>query len=154
MNRSGAIGTAAETATVRYLNGNGFPHAERRRLRGGKDAGDITGTIGVAWEVKGGEKARNASDQQIELWLAEAEIERGHAGERLGVLVVARRGKNVRAWWAVMWADQLAELTCSHVAQLPIAARTPVRLTLAHAVALLRAAGYGDPLDDQEGIPA
>ena len=33
-NRSKAIGTAAETAVVRYLAAHGFPAAERRALHG------------------------------------------------------------------------------------------------------------------------
>ena len=55
VNKPKQIGTRAETAVARYLAANGFPHAERRTLRGREDAGDITGTPGVCWEVKGGE---------------------------------------------------------------------------------------------------
>ncbi|NAE18288.1 hypothetical protein, partial [Enterococcus hirae] len=62
------IGTAAETATVRYLRTAGFPHAERRALRGTHDCGDITGTPGLAWEVKGGQAAKGASDGQVAQW--------------------------------------------------------------------------------------
>ena len=43
-NRPKAIGTAAETAVVRYLAAHGFPAAERRALHGATDLGDITGT--------------------------------------------------------------------------------------------------------------
>src|SRR5690606_4660297 len=47
-------GTRAETAVVRYRRDHGWPHAERRALRGNQDAGDITGTPGVCWSVKAG----------------------------------------------------------------------------------------------------
>lgn len=46
-NRPKAIGTAAETAVVRYLAAHGFPAAERRALHGATDLGDITGTPGL-----------------------------------------------------------------------------------------------------------
>ena len=55
------IGTAAETAVVRFLRDNGFPLAERRALHGSTDRGDITGTPGLVWEVKGGDAAKTAS---------------------------------------------------------------------------------------------
>ena len=143
--RSKAIGTAAETAVVRYLIANGWPNAERRALRGVKDVGDITGTPGLVWEVKGGEAARNASDTQIANWLAETELERHNDGAAVGLLVVARERKNVRDWWAIMWADHLTWLIgTAPVAQDHPACTTPVRMTLAHAVDILRVAGWGD----------
>ena len=49
-NRPKAIGTAAETAVVRYLAAHGFPAAERRALHGATDLGDITGTPQIVWE--------------------------------------------------------------------------------------------------------
>ena len=55
-NRPKAIGTAAETAVVRYLAAHGFPNAERRALHGATDLGDITGTPSLCWEVKGGHR--------------------------------------------------------------------------------------------------
>lgn len=76
MTRPRDIGTRAETAVVRVLRDHGFPHAERRALRGSQDAGDITGTPGVVWEVKGGERAKNASHGQLSKWLHETSRER------------------------------------------------------------------------------
>src|SRR5690606_27104000 len=63
MSRSKDIGTRAETAVVRYLRANGFEHAERRALRGRQDAGDITGTPGICWEVKA--RKRPISDTDV-----------------------------------------------------------------------------------------
>ena len=65
MSRSKDIGTRAEAAVVRYLCANGWANAERRALRGSADWGDVTGTPGLVWEVKGGDAAKDASDNQI-----------------------------------------------------------------------------------------
>jgi len=134
-----AIGTATETAVVRYLAANGFPHAERRSLRGSLDAGDITGTPGVAWSVKGGVAAKTASDGQVGRWLAELERQRTNAAATVGVLVLQRAGigeANAGRWWAVVGYGGL----CCGVVDGP-----PARLHLADVCTLLRNAGYGTP---------
>nr|WP_236646910.1 hypothetical protein [Micromonospora acroterricola] len=140
------IGTKAETAVVRYLQSAGFPHAERRSLRGALDAGDITGTPGVCWEVKGGDAARTASDLMIERWMAELAAEVTNAKADVGLLVVQRAGvgpANAGRWWAYMPCFQVAVLAADD----PVGAygSFPVRMLLADAVTLLRAAGYGEP---------
>lgn len=149
MNKPQAIGTRAETAVVRYLQANGWPNAERRRLRGRLDAGDITGTPGVCIEVKGGDQARYASDNDIADWLAETWVERGNADADVGVLVVQRRGvgpTNAGRWWAVMrLGDAMALRDPSTPPELRCA--WPVRMLLADVVELLRGAGYGDPVE-------
>jgi hypothetical protein len=138
------IGTAAESAVVKYLQANGWPHAERRALRGNYDAGDITGTPGVCWEVKGGAAARTASDLDITRWMAELAAEVTNARADVGVLVVQRAAvgpANAHRWWAVMLGWKFASLA----AYAPHAGRAdfPVRVLLGDAVTLLRAAGYG-----------
>ena len=60
------IGTAAESAVVKVLREHGFPHAERRALHGSIDLGDITGTPGLAWEVKGGTTAKTAPEPIVQ----------------------------------------------------------------------------------------
>jgi hypothetical protein len=146
VNRPKAIGTAAETAVVRALRVHGFPHAERRALTGSQDQGDITGCPGVVWEVKGGQAARDASDHQIAVWLAETEVERINANATVGVLVVQRAGvgpANAHRWWAVMRLDNW------------VAGRgtdAPMRLLLADACELLRWAGYGEPLPNASAV--
>ncbi|GLZ62854.1 hypothetical protein [Micromonospora sp. NBRC 107095] len=138
------IGTAAESATVKYLHTAGFPHAERRSLRGALDAGDITGTPGVCWEVKGGDAARTASDLTITRWMAELATETVNADADFGLLVVQRAGVgpgNAARWWAYMPAWHVTALLTG---SLPgVAVTFPVRMLLADAVTLLRAAGYG-----------
>jgi hypothetical protein len=150
MNKPKAIGTKAETAVARWLQSAGFPHAERRALRGIEDAGDITGCPGICVEVKGGEAARAASDAQIGAWLAETETERLNARAVIGLLVMQRRGvgpANAGRWWAIMPAAQLCDLAGSDMlGRFPEPA--PVRMLLADVVAILRWAGYGQPLDE------
>ncbi len=136
VNRSGNVGTATETAVVRVLNAHGFPTAERRRLRGRYDLGDITGCPGLVWEVKGGNAARHASDALIEQWLDETEQERDNAHAWHGVLVVARKGigpANADRWWAIVRA---------HHGDVSVT----VRYYLADYLTLLRMRGYGEPL--------
>lgn len=106
-NRPKNIGTAAETAVVRYLRENGFPDAKRLTLQGASDIGDIS--LGDGWpitiEVKGGHAAENASDGQVQLWLNEAHREMENAENQLAVLVLKRKGKSAAsagAWWVVM----------------------------------------------------
>ncbi len=143
-NRPKQIGTAAETAVVRYLQLHGFAHAERRALRGTVDAGDIAGTPGVCWEVKGGEAAKSASDKQVESWLSDTDIETIHADADLGILVMQRAGygpTRCGSWWAVMrWQYMVPSTQRGPMADMPI------RLTLETACTFLRMNGYGDPL--------
>lgn len=147
MARPKDIGTAAETAVVRFLQANGFPQAERRALHGAVDLGDITGTPGVCWEVKGGEAAKNASDGLVEQWLAEADAERRNAGAEIGVLVVQRRGigpRNAGRWWAI-WSRQLGVGILVGSERVALAG-APIRMHLGNVVTALRGAGFGDPL--------
>ena len=146
MNRPKAIGTAAETATVRALRRLGFPHAERRALTGTLDQGDITGCPGVAWEVKGGTAAKTASDGQVAEWLAETERERVNAQAEVGVLVLQRAGvgaANADRWWAVM------QMPVRTIEGRPTGHWVPCRMTLEQACMVLRLWGYGSPLDEE-----
>lgn len=153
MTRPKDIGTRAESAVVRFLRENGFPHAERRALTGSQDQGDITGCPGLVFEVKGGEVAKNASDGQIAKWLAETETERRNANADIGILVVQRRGigpANAGRWWAVLTLPVLTAVAYGHTPRGVGGFPAPVRMDLANAVQLLRAAGYGDPIEQEE----
>ncbi|WP_018587956.1 hypothetical protein [Salinispora arenicola] len=147
MTRPRDIGTRAETAVVRYLQPHGWPHAERRSLRGAHDAGDITGTPGICWEIKGGDAARTASDLTIGRWMLELAVEVTNARADIGVLVVQRAGigpANAGRWWAIMPAHQVIALATGVEPALRM--HWPVRMLLADAATLLHAAGYGQPL--------
>lgn len=52
MTASRAKGTSWETSIVRYLRDQGWPHAERRALRGSNDCGDVAGVPLVCIEAK------------------------------------------------------------------------------------------------------
>lgn len=132
------IGTAAETAVVKALRQHGFPQAERRALAGAYDLGDITGTPGIVWEVKGGNAAKTASDGQVEAWLDETERERVNADAAFGVLVLQRAGigaANAHRWWAVRRLQL-------HDGETTITAR----MSLADVCAYFRVIGWGEPL--------
>ncbi len=100
-------GREAETAVVEWLRANGRPHAERRRLQGSADQGDIAGLPYVVVEVK------NEKSISLPGYLAELEAEIANANADTGVVIVKRRGStNVGDWYAVMPADRwLALLT-------------------------------------------
>ena len=143
------IGTMTETAVVRAIR-PWFPHAERRALTGVLDQGDITGTPGVVWEVKGGAAAAAASDGQVALWLAETERERLNAGAAIGVLVMKRKGAGVKAagrWWAVTTVEDVCRLGVNDRFEGTLlfeVAHHPVRMHLDHLCQLLARAGYGE----------
>ena len=108
MSKSKDLGTKAETAVVKALHRLGFPNAERRALAGVLDKGDILVNPGherpVIIEVKGGDAAREASDNQVAKWLSETDIEIYNAYAYHGFLVVQRGGigyPNAHRWWAV-----------------------------------------------------
>jgi hypothetical protein len=160
MNKSKAIGTKAETATVKACRALGFPYADRHVQKGALDEGDVwltpIGTPVAMVEVKGGEMARAASDNQIDLWLGEAVREKTNAGASVTMLVVQRRGvgeANAHRWWAFLSAGELARLLHYDAEDErefdPIdyaLGDVTVRMTLIEALQILRFAGYGDPL--------
>ena len=121
MSKAKQKGTAGETALVRFLQGQGFPGAERRALGGGgagEDLGDITGITALCMEVK------NHATYKIPAWLKETEIERINAKADFGILVVKPVGvgmtpDKVGQWWGIMPMQMMMDL--------------------------LRDAGYGDP---------
>ena len=97
MSKQRAKGTAAETAVVKYLQANGFPHAERRALHGTADKGDITGCGPVVFEVK------NHAKLDLAGWLKELEIEMTNANVDTGVVVAKKRGTtDPGEWYAVL----------------------------------------------------
>jgi hypothetical protein len=154
VNRSKNIGTAGETAVVRWLQHNGWPTAERRALAGSADLGDIVGTPGLCWEVKAGKAAEASTDGSVACWQNQTDAETKNSGADLGVLVCKRKGvaANVGRWWAWMRASDVAYLrhgepSCGMAGESD--APDPwVRLTVDEAIALLRHAGYGTPLEE------
>lgn len=99
-----AKGRDTENRFVEFLQ-RWVPHAERRRLNGNQDRGDIAGTPGICWEVKSGARLDLAG------WMHEldAEVRNDHA--RHGVIVIRPKGAPDPAnWWTVMRLPDLIDL--------------------------------------------
>lgn len=147
-NKSGAIGRQTENAVVRVLRANGWPTAERRRLTGAFDKGDVnTGDPRLVIEVKGGNAARGASDGQVTKWLEETEVERVNAAADIGVLVYARKGigyANAENWWMVMTMRTFMRLIGVNTQVMSADLwNKPIRLKYIDGLGVLYAAGYG-----------
>ena len=96
-------GIDAELALAKWLQANGWPHAERRG--GGFGGSDIVGTPGITWECK------NQAGLSLGTWTTQTETARTTAGDTYGVLVVKRAGTtDVGRWHAVMPLNQMLAL--------------------------------------------
>lgn len=105
MSKAKQKGTAAETAVVRYLQDNGFIHAERRALHGTLDKGDITGCGPVVFEVK------DHKTITLSAWLKELHDEIANAKANTGAVVAKRRGTtNPAEWYSIMPFESLVRL--------------------------------------------
>jgi hypothetical protein len=153
-NPSGTKGTKGETAVVRWAREHGFGHADRLTKTGNHDRGDVLLCPGVMAEVKNvaGAAQRGPRPAELTEWMRQTEVERANGRHDVGILIVKRGGTtDVGRWWAYVTAWTLAEIvTASSVA---LAERefleAPVSLTVADLAALLRAAGWGDSLEDE-----
>lgn len=148
MSKPKQIGTWTETHTARAAQGRGFPYAERHVLKGSADEGDVwLDSRGRAIvECKGGHAAETASDEQIRLWLDEAEAERVNAGAERSFLVTKRAGKGAaqsHRWWAHVGLDSLVAARLGVVGAISCTAGAIVRLPLEDMLALL-APDYGE----------
>lgn len=151
-------GTAAETATVAWLQDNGYPHAHRVVKHGARDRGDVAPCPGVVIEVKNyavnGAAARGAVPAgQLAEWMRQTEVERENARADVGILLVKRAGTtDVGRWFAYVTAWTLADIiygssTVVDDIEAFSALRAPVCLAMADLTTLLRAAGWGAPLE-------
>lgn len=141
------IGTRTESAIVKVARDFGFPFADRHVMKGAKDEGDIWLCPGLIIEAKGGKAAERASDQQVWLWLEETEKEIAHAGATTGLLVAKRAGvgeANAHLWWAYFTMTRFLDLVGAP--EITDYQEGTVRMTLHSALALLRGAGWGEPL--------
>ncbi len=103
-------GRRAENAVVEFLVRAGWPFAERRRLQGTKDRGDIAAIPGVVVQVKGGNGGATGRVRLGE-WLDDTEEQIENAGADTGVLIVKRPRKGrAEDWYAVMPAHRWAKL--------------------------------------------
>lgn len=96
-------GARAEVDLVRWLQANGFPYA--RTSQRGSAGPDVTGTPGIAWEVKARERVDLAA------FVDQADAQRDYAGASLGVVVIRRRGRpDPGSWYAVVPLATMGEL--------------------------------------------
>lgn len=141
-NKPKATGTAAETATLRYVQANGYPWAQRLTLNGNHDRGDIALVPGPAaiLEIKAHKTASTGQPGPAMLtqWLQQTETERANSGADIALLVVKRKGTTDPAQWFTYM--RLSDITGRGNGR-------PVCLALADALWLLRKDGYGTPLD-------
>lgn len=151
-------GKTVERAVVTWLRDNGFPHAERAVRTGysngdayGADPGDITGTPGLVWQVT--DRADIEQDAVLRRRLVDAERQRAEASAEFGFLVVKRRRcADPGRWWVFMDAQYLHGLLHEgYNLGEPWSAveRFPVRASLGAVVPVLRARGYGEPLEEK-----
>jgi hypothetical protein len=99
-----AKGRDTENLFVAYLRTFGLL-AERRRLTGSQDQGDITGWPGVCVEVKSGARIDIAG------WLDQLRNEALHSGADIAFVAVRPKGKpDVGSWYAVLPIPDLMAL--------------------------------------------
>jgi len=100
-----AKGRETENLLVEYFRSNGVPYAERRRLTGSADQGDVTGWPGMCVEIKSG--ARVAIGQ----WLSELAVEKRNAAARFGFVAVRPKGTpDPTGWYVVLPLPELMGL--------------------------------------------
>ena len=98
-------GRETETLFVEWLRRNGAPFAERRRLAGVDDRGDIAGVPGVCVEVKSGARLDVAG------WMRELAVEMLNDEADMGAVVVRPKGRpSPDLWWAIVPLELWGEL--------------------------------------------
>jgi hypothetical protein len=103
-NPSKRKGSKFEVDVVNYLQTHGFPHAERRALRGVNDAGDVAGVVGWVLEVK------NHAKLDIGNWSREAAREAVAGSVRRWAVIHKKRQANVSEAYVTMPLRLFAEL--------------------------------------------
>lgn len=101
-NPSKAKGSRYERAVAKVFKDSGFPEADRDRLRGSKDCGDITGVMDLTIEAK------NRKRMDIAGAVDEAVEESKNGGTKWALAAVKRRQKHARESYAVMPLEMAA----------------------------------------------
>lgn len=92
VNPTKKIGTQHETDIVNWLRANGWPHADRRPPKGGKDRGDVQLSERVPFTIEA-KTARKTTDRMtVSTWLRELAAEIENAGDISGAVVYKQRG--------------------------------------------------------------
>ena len=104
MNKSKVKGTTFEVAVCAWLRDHGFPHCERRALRGNKDCGDVAGIPGVVLELKA------AKTLSLSAWMDEVRVEKANANASIAACIVKRRSHSIAKSYVVMELEDFAKL--------------------------------------------
>ena len=100
-----AKGRATENQAVEWLRSKGWVNAERRRLAGTEDLGDVVGIPGMCIEIK------SAAQWAPVKWLRECETERLNSDATVAfVMARPKGGTNVDDWVIMMTPAQLLAL--------------------------------------------
>lgn len=103
-----AKGRETENNFVRYMKDRWHKKVERRRQKGSKDEGDISGWDNVCVEVKSG----SGKTVNINGWLRELAAEMEHSDSDFGFVAVRPQGKPQPedGWYAVIPLEDLMQL--------------------------------------------
>ena len=100
-----AKGRETENQAVAWLIEHGWVNAERRRLQGSLDQGDVSGVPGICVEVK------SAAQWQPVKWLRETTAETINAKAEIGICFARPKGgTNVDDWVILMTPATLLQL--------------------------------------------
>lgn len=108
-----AKGRATENQAVEWLREQGWAHAERRRLAGVEDQGDVTGIPGICIEVK------SAAQWKPVQWLRECSVETQHANAALGFVMARPKGGTNVDDWVIMLTPQTLMLLLDDAGWVP-----------------------------------
>ncbi len=91
-NRPKSMGTAHETDIVNWLRANGWRHATRRPLSGGKDTGDVRLSETVPFTIEAKTAKKTTDRMAVGTWLRELSEEIVNSDSLSGAVVYKQRG--------------------------------------------------------------
>ena len=92
VNRPKGLGTAHETDIVNWLRANGWRHATRRPLSGGKDTGDVRLSETVPFTIEAKTAKKTTDRMAVGTWLRELSEEILNSESLSGAVVYKQRG--------------------------------------------------------------
>jgi len=96
-------GLETENKFVAFLHKWGIVNAERRRLNGVLDKGDVSGWVKLDGSQSVCVEVKSGASLNLPLWLRELALEKVNAGADVGFVAVRPKGKpNVEDWYAIM----------------------------------------------------
>lgn len=108
-----AKGRETENIAVDWLRAQGWVNAERRRLAGVEDQGDVAGIPGVCVEVK------SAASWAPVRWLRELEVEMSNSNSEIGFVMARPKGKPDPDEWVIIMPPYMFAKLASESGWLP-----------------------------------